>query len=72
MIYKYTVENKFSNCFFFFFFLFFLKCQIHHIRLLWSDYCIKIHTPITGEGISGKKKKKKQRQEFSMAAFVLA
>ena len=30
----YTMQNKFSNCF--------CMCQIHNIRLLLSDYCIKI------------------------------
>ena len=35
-------------------------CQIHHIRLLLSDYCNKIHAPITGEGIPGKKIKNDQ------------
>ena len=52
------MQYKFSNCF--------CMCQIHHIRLLLSDYCIKIHTPITGEGIPGKS------QEWPIATFVLA
>ena len=30
-------------------------CQIHHIRLLLSDYCNTIHTPITVEEIPVKK-----------------
>ena len=40
-------------------------CQILHVRRLWSDYCIKIHAPIAGEGIPGKKNnnnKKKQKK----------
>ena len=41
--------------------------QIHHIRLLLSDYCIKIHAPIIGDGIPGK-----TSQEWSIVAFVLA
>ena len=35
----YTMQKKFSNCF--------CMCQIHHIRLLLSDYCIKIYYEIS-------------------------
>ena len=38
---------------------------VHYIRLLLSDYCIKVHAPITGEWIPGK------NQDWSVAAFVL-
>ena len=41
---KYTMQNKFSNLF--------SMCQIHHNKLLLSDYLIKIHAPTTGEWIS--------------------
>ena len=39
--YMYTMQNKFSNCF--------CVCQIHHIRLLLSDYCIKISKKISND-----------------------
>ena len=53
---KYTTQNKFSNSF--------CKCQIHHTRLSWSDCCVNIHAPITGEGIPGKKVKNDQLQRL--------
>ena len=51
------MQNKSSN--------FFCMCQIHHIRLSLSGYCIKVQVPIT-QGFPGKKKHK------NIATFVLA
>ena len=45
-------------------------CQNHHIRLLLSDYCIKIHAPITGEGIPSKKSRKINRSVCTCVTSV--
>ena len=48
----YTMQNKFSNCF--------CMCQINHVRLSLSLYCIKIQAPITREEFPGKKMRNDQ------------